>query len=100
MPLAKAGGITEFNNGDNDMSEQNENFLQRHRESQREYNLELVDTLATAVQELRDRLTTGSPEDRGVAEGFMTTDSRAVLRDAEGLIWKLSWDIDQKRWNR
>ena len=82
------------------MSEQNENFLQRHQESQREYNLELVDTLATAVQELRDRLTTENAEYRKVAESFMTTGSRATLRDAEGIIWKLAFDIDAKQGNR
>ena len=79
------------------VNQEHENFLQRHRESQQEYNLELVDTLATAVQDLRNRLTAESQGYREVAEGFMTTDSRKLLRDAEGLIWKLSWDIDAKR---
>ena len=78
------------------MSEQNENFVQRQRDAEREYNLQLVDRVAEEVKELWDRLTATSQDYREVAESVMDTDSRQLLRDISDRVWQLSWDIDTK----
>ena len=100
MPLAKAGGITELNNRDNDMSEQNANFVQRQRDAELEYNLLLVDAVRTAVKGLRERLTSDVPAYKRTAESLMNAGSRKMLRDVEDSIWKLSFEIDQKHYRK
>ena len=75
------------------MSEQNPNFVQRQRDAELAYNLQLVDQAEAALKELRERLTSDIPAYRRTAESHMDAASRKMLHDVEENVWELCLDI-------
>ena len=82
------------------MSEQNPNFVQRQRDAELAYNLQLVDQAEAALEELRTRLTSDIPAYRRTAESHMNAASRKILHDVEDSVWMLSFEIDQKHYRK